>query len=210
MNKKLLNQFFKRNTVEDETPTAQALAHFFLMMDNDLASIEKVNELLDKEMSENQPEREKEISNERSSIETATTYEEIVKIMRRNTDPLNQHILINKAMEFEDDIVPDIIKRLKTSLNTGFIETSIRILAKTKKDVAEELFGYFDDMRNPYAQSMVLILLGYKADEVHIPWFIEKYNEMKKLYPNENYCEGAYYALIEMENRFYPVEGKKK
>ena len=70
-------------------------------------------------------------------------------------------------------------------------------------DIADELLNYFDDIRCPYAQSVVLLTLGFKADETHIPWLIDKYHHMKSLYPNETYCEGAYYALYEIETRFY-------
>ena len=78
-------------------------------------------------------------------------------------------------------------------------------MAQSKIEVADELFGYFDDVRMPYAQSMILVLLGFKADESYIPWFIEKYNELKRRYPSESYCEGAYYALRQIENRIYPA-----
>ena len=205
MNKKLLNNFFKNNEVTGEIPSAPAFAHFYLLMESNTDTNEKIQKTLNEAVFKHAPEREKEALIEREEIETATTYEQIVRIMRRNTDPVNQHILVNKAMEFENEIVPDIIRRLKTSLNDGFIETSIRILAKSKIDVTGELFGYFDDMRNPYAQSMVMVLLGFKADESYIPWFIEKYNELKKLYPRTSHCEGAYYALYQLESRFYPV-----
>ena len=60
-------------------------------------------------------------------------------------------------------------------------------------------------MRSPYAQSMVLVMLGFKADEKYVPWFIEQYNDLKRLYPNESYSEGAYYGLVQIESRFYPV-----
>jgi hypothetical protein len=158
---------------------------------------------------EGQPEREKKVMAERNEIEAAVDYEQVLRIARRNADPLNQRILVNKAMQFEDKIIQEIVKRLKTSLNIGFIETSIRILLRSEKNVAEELIGYFDEIRNPYAQSMVLILLGFKAAESHIPWVIEKYKELKKLYPDESYCEGAYYALSEMARRFYAEDNTR-
>ena len=209
MSKKLLDKFFKENTVSSETPTAPALAHFYITMENDPKANEKIQETLNKAVFTYKPEREKSSLAEKNEIESAITCEQIIRFMRRNTDPVNQHILVNKAMEFENVIVPDIIRRLKTSANDGYIETAIRILAKSKINVAEELIGYFDDMRSPYAQSMVMVVLGFKADESHIPWIIEKYNEFKRHYPTESYCDGAYYALCEIENRFYPV-GKRK
>jgi len=95
------------------------------------------------------------------------------------------------------------VRRLKTNLNTGFIEISLQFLARSTIDVSEEIIGYFDEMRNPYAQSIALVLLGFKAKEKHIPWFIEKHDMLKKMYPRENYYQGAFYALTEMEGRFY-------
>ena len=212
MYQKLLDRFFKESEVkEDEVPSAPAFAHFYLTLENNPEANEKIQETLNEAVLKEKPEREKEALAEKAEIESATSSEQLVRIMRRNTDPLNQHILVDKAMEFEDEIIPDIVKRLKTSLNDGFIETAIRILTKSKKNVADELIGCFDDIRNPYAQSMILVMLGFKADEARIPWFIEKFKELKMRYPNESYCEGAYYALWEMESRFYPMgKGRKK
>ena len=203
MSKKLLNKFFKDNTVDSESPSASALAHFFIGLQRNPEANEKIQGLVDEELLKAQPKRREEFMAEKNEIASATEYEQIIYLMRRHTDPLNQHILINKAMEFEDKIVPDILRRLKTSLNDGFIESAIRILAESEKDVAEEIIGYYDDMRCPYAQSMALVLLGFKADEKYIQWLIEQYDKLKRLYPNERYCDGAYYALYEIENRFY-------
>ena len=209
MSKQLLNKFFKENTVKKNIPTAQAIAHFHIELENNPEANEKIQGLFNEEIFKSQPKREEKVLAEKNEIESATTYEQIINFMRRDTDPMNRNVLINKAMEFENDIVPDILKRLKTSLNDGFTETAIRVLAKSGKDIVEELIGYFDDIRNPYAQSMVLVLLGFKTDETHIPWFIKQYDKLKKLYPNETYCEGAYYALYEIENRFY-FSGKEQ
>jgi len=61
-----------------------------------------------------------------------------------------------------------------------------------------------DAARDPYAQTMILVALGFKADETAVPWLIEKYSTLKRQYPNKAYCDGAYYVLCEIENRFYP------
>ena len=111
-------------------------------------------------------------------------------------------------MKFEDTIIPEIIKRLKTSLNSGFIEIATMVLSACSKDISRELIGYFDDVRNPYAQSMILVALGFKADATCIPWLIEKHKELKRLYPNETYYDGAYYGLYEIEDRSNLYEKK--
>lgn len=211
MYKKLLNRFFKENAVKDkDIPSAAALAHFQIK----LLIAPEINEQFQGFMNEtvfkDQPEREKAVLAEKNEIESATACGQIIRIMRRHADPMNQHILVGRAMAFEDEIIPEIIRMLKTSLNGGFIETAARVLAVCNKDVAEELIAYFDDVRNPYAQSMILVVLGFKADETHIPWLIEKYKEMKRQYPNESYYDGAYYALDEIEGRCYPAGKERK
>lgn len=209
MYKKLLDQFFQKNTLQSELPTAPALAHFYISLEASPQANEAVQNVMNEVVFEDQPGRKEEAQAEQHEIESATTSNQILRFMRRHTDPVNQHILVNKAMEFEDEIVPQIIRMLKTSLNEGFIETAIRILAKSEKDVAGELIKYYDDIRLPYAQSMTLVLLGFKADEAQIQWFIEQYAKLKRLYPDESYCEGAYYALCEIGGRFYP-KGKRQ
>jgi len=92
---------------------------------------------------------------------------------------------------------------LKTSLNELFIELSTRVLAVCGKDISEELVKIYSETRSPYAQSMILVALGFKAEEKRIPWLIKKHKELKNLYPDESYCYGAYYAIYEMECRFY-------
>lgn len=204
MYKKILDQFFKKNTVKnDKLPSAQAIAHFHIELQNNPEADEKIQGLLNEEIFKSQKGREEKVSAEKSEIESSTDYAQIDRLMRHNVDPMNQHILVEKAMEFEDEIISFIIKRLKTSLNDGYIETAIRILAKSEKNMTEELIENFDDTRNPYAQSMILVLLGFKADDSCIPWLIEQYEKLKKLYPNETFHDGAYYALDEIDSRFY-------
>jgi hypothetical protein len=80
---------------------------------------------------------------------------------------------------------------------------AVRVLAKSNINTADELIACFEEIRSPYAQSEIIVLLGYIADESIIPWLIEKHSEFKKFYPNESYSDGAYYALFEIDNRFY-------
>jgi len=208
MNKKLLEQFFREHTIESDTPTAPALAHFYLSLENDPDAGEEIRTVMDEAVFDEQPARQAEVLAERREIETLAACEQVIRFMRRGTDPMNQHILANKALAFEEEIVPQLVRMLKTSMNDGFIETAIRVLTKSNKDTADDLIGFFPDMRYPYTQAMVLVVLGFKADETHIPWFIDQYKKLERLYPDESHCQGAYYALCEMDNRFYPAAGK--
>jgi len=204
MYKQLIDQFFKENGVKnDKVPSAPAIANFKIKMFMSSEASEKFSELIDGKILKSQPKRGEMVEAERREIESATTSEQIIRFMRRSPDIINESPLVKQALLFENEVIPEILKRLKTSLNTGFIETSTKILAASSINVAEDLIGYYDDVRSPYAQGMILVILGFKAKEAHIPWIIEKYKTLKKLYPNETYSDGAIYALDEIENRFY-------
>ena len=203
MYKKALRKFLKTNEPAGDVPSAPAIAHFSVFLDSTPDGCEKMMEAMDNAVYELQPNRKDAVMQERGEILAVSSADEIIRFMRKHTDPINQHILIDKACEFENDLLPTIIKMLKTSLNDGFIETAIRILAKCERNTADELIECFDEIRNPYAKSMILIALGFRAEEPAIPWMQEQYYTLKNMYPNESYCDGAYYALLELNGRFY-------
>ena len=203
MYKKQLEKFFAENKITDKIPSAQAIAHFMMRMSATPETDIGLRNVIDTVMQEQSPERFAEADPGKAEIAAATTPADIIRLMRREVDTLNRPALIDKAMEMEAAIVPDVVRRLKTNLSDGFIETAAQFLARSTMDFAEEIIGYFDEMHNPYAQSILLVLLGFKADEKHIPWLIEQHDKLKKLHPDENYCQGAHYALAETEGRFY-------
>jgi len=197
----LIRWFFNENGIDREAaPSAAAIEHFQikLMLENI-----PIQDLLEKSIRDQLPSRDIAISTEKQDIEAATSPSQIIKFMRRGTDMMNQQLLVRKALEFEDELVPEIIMMLKTSLNDLFIELSARVLALCSKDISDQLIKEFDDVRGAYAKSMILLVLGFKAPEKRVPWLVKKFNELKSEYPNETFCYGAYYAIFEMEARFY-------
>ena len=207
MYEKLIDKFFRENAVKNkDVPSVQAIAHFQLTLLLKPDVNEEVHGFINDLVFEKQPNRKDNVLAEKNEIESAANSNDVIHLMRRKIDPMNQHILVNQAVKFEDEVIPETIKRLKTSLNTGFIETAVRVLSACGIDIADELVGYFDEVRDPYAQSMILLVLGFKAKEEHIPWMIEKHKEMKLKYPDETYCDSVIYALDDIEVRIYPGE----
>ncbi len=204
MYRKLLNQFFKENGVKDpESPSAAAMMSFSIKMQLAPEADDMFNAIADEVIGKEQPMRLKTVEMEKKEIEAANCGQ-LIRFMRAKPDVINCSSIVKRALLFEDELVPEIIRRLRTSQNTGFIEVAARILAVCGKDVSTELVGYYDDVRSPYAQSVILLVLGFKGDETHIPWLIKKYDEMQRFYPEESYSDGAFYALSELESRFYP------
>jgi len=164
---------------------------------------DEIRNIMNNVEAEVMPDRLEEAAPGKAEIEAVTSGDELVRMMRRKQDPLNYYTIVKKAMELESDVVPEVLRRFKTNRTEEFIEIATQVLAKSKMNMINEIVGWYDEMKDPYAQSNALILLGFKCDESHIPWFISKYHELKKQYPKETYYLGAYYALWEIEMRFY-------
>ena len=108
-----------------------------------------------------------------------------------------------RILTHEEIVLPKILEMFKTSLNSVFIENTVKILANTKKDYSEALLKMLDEIRSTYAMSLACITLGFIADEETIPVLMKKFLYFRKLYPEENYDQGPLHGLIKLYERFY-------
>jgi len=206
MHEDYIRWFFNENGLKrDEAPPTAMQARFHIKL---LLGKGQLQDVMDVSVFNKLPDREEVLQAERNEIESATSSGEIIRFMRRGADIMNQNILVNRALDFEEEIIPEIIKMLKTSLNELFIELSTRALAICSMDISKELSELYEEARSPFTKSMVLVVLGFKGEEGQIPWLVKKFKEMKKSFPETDYCYGAYSALLEMESRFYSAEKK--
>ena len=204
MYKKQLTKFFNENPITDKNPSAAALGSFLIKMarDEDSAKLESILKKVDLELP---PERRAKLAEIMAKVEAASTSQQMIKLMRGDLDLAAGRKLFEKARALESEIVPELVRMLKRSYNDGFIEVATKFLAIADTNVSEELIADFDQIRNPYAQSSTLLMLGFTADEKHVPWFIDKYHELKRLYPDERFHEGAFFGLDGVWCRFYAV-----
>lgn len=127
----------------------------------------------------------------------------LLKMLRGKCDVINHHLLHQRILTHEEIVLPKILEMFKTSLNSVFIENTVKILANTKKDYSEALLKILDEIRSTYAMSLACITLGFIADEETIPVLMKKFLYFRKLYPEENYDQGPLHGLIKLYERFY-------
>ena len=193
------DEFYEQNPKEPFQ--AQDLAHYMIKI-LDTEADELLQSLSMGGLSE---ERIASREQEAQSIAALNTGGEMIRYMRKHIDPLNMRVFLEKALSFEDELATDVIQRIKTSGNDNFIETATRFLSKSRNDYSKELMRIFDDIRSYYAQSMMLVVIGFRADEEAIPWVYEKYfAEFKGCDLDDGYrARGALVALDELFDRFY-------
>lgn len=148
-------------------------------------------------------ERLKQINQEKELIQSEQNPEKIFQLLRKKIDGVNRVDLIKKALEFEEVLLPMVMEKLMRNYHDIFIENSIRLLARSKKDYSPVLKEQYADIRSPYVQSLVCLILGFRGHEDTIPWMLDRFYEMKKLYPGETYDQGPLLALHELNCRFY-------
>ncbi|NLV47179.1 MAG: hypothetical protein GXY22_00780 [Clostridiaceae bacterium] len=148
-------------------------------------------------------ERLERIKKEREQIQSEQDPDELLNLLRKNLELNNRVDLVKRVLEFEEELVPKVVEKLVRSDNDNFIDNAMRLLARSEQDYSPLLYKRFNEIRRPYVQSMVCLILGIRGGEEIIPWMINQYQEMKRLYPDETYNQGPLLALHELKYRFY-------
>ncbi len=180
MYKHLLNKrFFRDNPVKELT--AQKLIYSSILMP-EIEELAKnyVHGLTDR------------AEDEALRIKEETNPEIILKMLRGKCDSINNTILRDKVLEYEEELVKRIIELLVRSGNDVFIEHAVSIIPKCKKSYLNNLMDILNEIRNPYTLSLVCIVIGHIGGEETIPVMHKKFLELKELYPKENYEQGLF------------------
>ena len=132
---------------------------------------------------------------EKQNIQQIDCAEEIIKYMRKIKEPYNRQLLIEKALDMQEEAVPLILKRILTSGHDVFIENAAIILANADIKYVETLGNIFLDIRNKYARSEMCLVFGVKRMEKYAPLLLEQYKQMKDSARDDDYEQGPLLAL---------------
>lgn len=191
----LTKAFFRRNPPRDIS--SARLQYSFLLNPGFEKAVDRV-------MREKNLETD-EIRHARALIQSETSPEVLLRLMRRALPGANRSTLIHKLLEMEDAVLPEIQNRILTSQIDVFIENALRFFVLAKTDCSPWLRSHFDQIRNPYAQSTVCLALGFRAAPDIAPWMMAQYESMKARFPSETFSEGPLLALYELHARFKTV-----
>lgn len=140
---------------------------------------------------------------ERAQLQEENDPNTLLQMLRGKCDNLCHDILYEKVLANEEIMIPKMLPMFKKSLNDEFIESTVKILTRTKHNYSKVLLKMLDEIRSPYAVSLACIVLGFIAGEEAIPVLMEKYEQLKKHFPNEGYMQGPVLGMCNLNNRFY-------
>ena len=191
MDKKLLpKNFFKENPLDQLS--APQIAYFAMTVGFDEKIQNMLQDVLDEALESG---RKAQIKAEAAAISRLETGDETVKFMRSGYDIANREILCKKALTMQAEVMPPMLRRLRTSFQEKFVETAVYTLAHAEQVYIDQLIRIYPEIRSPYAQSMVCLVLGVQEREDSLELLLREYKRLKKDYPGESYCQGPLLAI---------------
>ena len=198
-NIQLPKHFFDENPLI-EFSTAM-FTHFLMVTIKTSGFYEQVNKLTISAMEK--PRHEQYLA-EKEYLTNLNKPEDIVSYMRKIKEPLNRELLIKKAIEYQDDVMPLVLKKICTSGHDIFIENAAILIANADEKYTEQLYAIFPDIRNAYARSELCIVFGVNKKVEYIPLLLEQHKRMQKENIDANYEQGpllALYLIYEKEEQ---------
>lgn len=186
----LPKNFFEENQLQELS--AAMMTHFRMITLAVPELDEKVTGLAAPFMEQSRLEQ---YQNEKDAITNLVEAEEIVSYMRKIKEPSTSSLLIKKAVEFQDTVIPLVLKRICKSGHDIFIENTAILLANAEDKYTEDLYDIFSDIRNPYARSELCIVFGVKKKKEYTDLILKQYVQIKKERPDHDYEQGPLLAL---------------
>jgi hypothetical protein len=189
-NNKLPKNFLKDNPL-DELSTAM-LTHFRMIT---LTIPELNNQVADVVVPAMEQSRLEQYQTEKESIMNLCKVEDIVLYMRKIKDPANSSLLLEKAIDYQDDIMPLVLKKICTSGHDVFIENTAILLGNADEKYTDQLYNLFSEIRNPYARSELCIVFGVKKKAEYTDLLLKQFKQIKEERPDNDYEQGPLLAL---------------
>lgn len=186
----LPKNFFKDNPLV-ELSTAM-LTHFRMIT---LTIPELNNQVADVVVPAMEQSRLEQYQMEKENIMNLCKVEDIVLYMRKIKDPANSSLLLEKAIDYQDDIMPLVLKKICTSCHDVFIENTAILLANVDEKYTDQLYNLFPQIRSPYARSVLCIVFGVKKKAEYTDLLMKQLKQIKQERPENDYEQGPLLAL---------------
>ena len=186
----LPKHFFEDNPLNEIS--AALLTHFRMITLTMSELNEQINKIVVPGMEKT---RYEQYQAEKECIMNLNKAEDIVLYMRKIKDPTNSSLLIQKALEHQDDVIPLVLERICTSGHDVFIENAAILIGNADAKYTEQLYAIFSDIRNTYARSELCIVFGVKKKAEYVQLLMEQFKQIKVERPDKDYEQGPLLAL---------------
>ena len=178
--------FFKTNTVH-ELSAPRFIYSILLTPEIEALASEMTNQFLDRGVIESR------------LIENTEDVSELMNIMLKGPDSLNQVKLKNKLLRYKNVAIPLIMQELKKPQSDAFIELAIKIIHASGEDYSNEILEIIKvNQRDAYAVALLCMVLGFydNGETEKVLW--DYYHYFKEHFRGETYSDGPLLGLEEI------------
>ena len=129
----------------------------------------------------------------------------LLRMLRQTHSPVVRKAVREKLLKREAEALPAIQRMILKAFNDNTIENCVRFMTKCEANCTDWIMQNYDDVREPYARSMLCLVLGFRADTQVIPFLMKQVDSFEKQSPDKSYEQGPLMALYEIYARFRTV-----
>ena len=108
----------------------------------------------------------------------------LLRMLRQTQPPVVRKAVREKLLNREEEVLPEIQRMILKAFNDNTIENCVRFMTKCGTDCTEWIVQHYDDVREPYARSMLCLVLGFRANTDVIPFLMQQVNSFEKHFPD--------------------------
>lgn len=139
---------------------------------------------------------------EKAKIAAEEDAQALLRWLRRELKPGAKALLRRKLLEREDEIMPEVQRLILRAFGDALIENALHLFVRCKENYSDWILANYENIRYPYAQSMMCLVLGFRADVSAVPFLMNQVEFMEKRYPRDSFSQGPLLALHELCARF--------
>lgn len=185
---KLPEKYTKENLVDQYS--AAYIFYMFSGQDDDLSTLSELGIA-----TRDETEEDRAAAAEIGALDTADGF---FKWMRKQVSQPNKELLNSRMLEHEDEAMEMVKKRILSNRIDHFIENAARFFISCEEDPSGWLVENFDQIQDPYARSMMCLVLGMRGDESCAPLLLEQAEKLKGAVANEKLEQGPIIALYKL------------
>ena len=129
----------------------------------------------------------------------------LLRMLRQTQPPVVRKAAREKLLKREMEALPEIQRMILKAFNDNTIENCVRFMTKCETDCTEWIMRHYDDVREPYARSMLCLVLGFRASTDVIPFLVQQVDAFERQFPDKSFEQGPLMALYEIRARFWTV-----
>ena len=200
--KLLTKDYFNRHPVKEYS--AARLEYSMLLMPEVMDVVdEKLPEM--REMAAKRGIDIPDTTEQRKRVEEEEDTGKLLRMLRQTQPPVVRKAVREKLLKREMEVLPEIHLMILKAFNDNTIENCVRFMTKCETDCTEWIMRHYDDVRDPYARSMLCLVLGFRASTDVIPFLVQQVDAFERQFPDKSFEQGPLMALYEIRARFRTV-----